>query len=232
MSAPSWGWVTPFLSSDSPLLPTAWVMQWALGLSWSVVLAWLGASVVGYWSQRKPLQWGVALGLAFWSWIPGPYAPMHWLGLAFQTPSLVTVLLCAVNLRAQLFSARTLKRSAAPTHRASLVLAALGVLAGWTLLLDTFAWLPVQLYQWGFSPAASALVLLVVLVPWVIGRAERNAGIMMWVAPLAILLFVVLRLPTGNLWDAVLDPWLWIALHVVAVRCYSVRGRNFAFGVP
>lgn len=223
MNAAGWGWVTPLLSSDSPLLPTAWVMQWALHLSWSVVLAWLGASVVGYWSQRKPLLWGTALGLACWSWIPGPYAPVHWLGLAFQAPSLVTVLLCAVNLHARLFSARTLKRSAEPTPRASLALAALGVLAGWALLLDTFAWLPVQLYQWGFSPAASALMLLVVLVPWVIGRAERRAGTMIWVAPLAIVLFVVLRLPTGNLWDAVLDPWLWIALHVVAVRYYSVR---------
>lgn len=224
MSATGWGWVTPLLSSDSPLLPTAWVMQWALRLSWSLVLAWLGARVVGYWSQRKPLQWGLALGLACWSWIPGPYAPVHWLGLAFQAPSLVTVLLCVVNLRERLFSARISNRSSEPTPRVPLALAALGVLAGWALLLDTFAWLPVELYQWGFSPAASALVLLVVLVPWVIGRGERSAGITVWVAPLAILLFVVLRLPTGNLWDAVLDPWLWIALHVVAVRHCSVRG--------
>ena len=229
MNAPRWEWVSPMLASASPLFPTMWVMQWALGLSWSVVLAWLGASVVGQWSQRKPLQGGVALGLAFWSWIPGPYAPVHWLGLAFQTPSLVTVLLCAVLLRARFSSARTSKLYPEPTHRASLTLVSLGVLAGWALLLDTFAWLPVQLYQWGFSPAAPALVLLVVLVPWVIGRGEKKAGITVWVAPLAILLFVVLRLPTGNLWDAVLDPWLWIALHVVAVRCYSVRGRNFAF---
>ncbi len=224
MSALGWGWVTPLLSSDSPLLPTAWVMQWALRLSWSVVLAWLGASVAGQWSQRKPLQWGVALGLACWSWIPGPYAPVHWLGLAFQAPSLVTVVLCAALLRAQLFSAWTSKSATEPPQRAALALVLLGVFAGWALLLDTFAWLPVQLYQWGFSPAASALVLLVVLVPWVIGRDERNAGITVWVAPLAILLFVLMRLPTGNLWDAVLDPWLWIALHVVAVRYYSVRG--------
>jgi hypothetical protein len=30
--------------------------------------------------------------------------------------------------------------------------------------------------------------------------------------------FVLLRLPTGNLWDALLDPWLWVALHVLALR--------------
>jgi hypothetical protein len=27
-------------------------------------------------------------------------------------------------------------------------------------------------------------------------------------------LHVVLRLPSGNVWDALLDPWLWIVLHV------------------
>jgi hypothetical protein len=25
-----------------------------------------------------------------------------------------------------------------------------------------------------------------------------------------VVLFVALRLPTGNVWDAVLDPWLWV----------------------
>jgi hypothetical protein len=26
--------------------------------------------------------------------------------------------------------------------------------------------------------------------------------------------YVLLRLPTGNVWDAVLDPFVWLALHV------------------
>jgi len=29
-----------------------------------------------------------------------------------------------------------------------------------------------------------------------------------------LLLQVLLRLPTGNLWDALLDPWLWVVLQV------------------
>jgi hypothetical protein len=33
-----------------------------------------------------------------------------------------------------------------------------------------------------------------------------------------LLLFAATRLPTGNLWDAVLDPWLWLALQGVLVR--------------
>jgi hypothetical protein len=29
-----------------------------------------------------------------------------------------------------------------------------------------------------------------------------------------LLVHVVLRLPTGNVWDALLDPWLWAALQL------------------
>jgi hypothetical protein len=32
------------------------------------------------------------------------------------------------------------------------------------------------------------------------------------------LVFVSLRLPTGNLWDALLDPWLWLLLHAILLR--------------
>jgi hypothetical protein len=27
-----------------------------------------------------------------------------------------------------------------------------------------------------------------------------------------------LRLPTGNVWDAVLDPWLWVLAQYLALR--------------
>jgi hypothetical protein len=45
--------------------------------------------------------------------------------------------------------------------------------------------------------------------------------------PLALLLLVALRLPTGNVWDAVLDPCVWLVLQVMLVRrwlrCYKKR---------
>jgi hypothetical protein len=34
---------------------------------------------------------------------------------------------------------------------------------------------------------------------------------------------VVLRLPTGNLWDALLDPWLAVGLTVYLWRQRSIR---------
>jgi hypothetical protein len=39
---------------------------------------------------------------------------------------------------------------------------------------------------------------------------------------MAVMAFVVLRLPTGNAWDALLDPWLWVALHVMAFRAWRL----------
>jgi hypothetical protein len=96
---------------------------------------------------------------------------------------------------------------------------------GWVLLLDTFAVLPLQLYAWGFSPAAPVLVMVMVLLPWVFARGAQPFFSAQLLLPCAVLLFVLLRLPTGNVWDAVLDPGLWIALHGVALRMALRRWR-------
>jgi hypothetical protein len=32
--------------------------------------------------------------------------------------------------------------------------------------------------------------------------------------------YALLRLPTGNVWDAVLDPFVWLALHVQLWRTW------------
>ena len=74
-----------------------------------------------------------------------------------------------------------------------------------------------RLYAWGFSPLAVAVLALLALLPWWAG-GPHNHRLPAWVAPCAVLLFVTLRLPTGNVWDAVLDPWLWVALQVYLVR--------------
>lgn len=223
MSAQVWDWLAPLLATDSPVLPEAGLVRLNLCLGWSVVLAWLGVRVAAYWTPRPAVLAGVALLLALWAWLPGPLAPTYWLGLAFQAPSWVTVLLCA-----GLLYGRCVKPSARPAGaqslpRDALVSAVLGVVAGWALLLDAFALLPVQLYAWGFSPLASALVWLVVLLPWAVDRNARTLGFRAWVGPWAVLLFVAVRLPSGNVWDAVLDPWLWLVLHGYLLRAIRQR---------
>lgn len=218
MNAFAGGWLAQLLATDAPVLPSSLALQVWLQLGWSVVLAWLGLVAVA----RRP--WVVAGLLALWTWLPGPLSPAYWLGLAFQTPSAVTVLLCAGLLWerwAGAPTAATPQHAAVPVaaHGRILALAVLGVLLGWALLLDTFAVLPVQVYAWGFSPAAPGLALLAALLPWVLDRKSAPVrDFRCWLAPAALLVLVVWRLPTGNVWDALLDPWLWLMLHAVVIR--------------
>lgn len=221
MNMDSVNWLAPLVSVDSPVLPSPWVMQWWLYLGWSVVLVW-GFSALGKALPQSLCRVGAGL-LALWCWVPGPYSPAYWLGLAFQAPSISSVLLCCWLLRESLVFSRVAPSASVPTDRRVLVLATLGILVGWALLLDTFAVLPVSLYVWGFSPIAPALVLLVALVPWVLGYRHRSLGPKAWVAPIAVLLFVALRLPTGNTWAAMLDPGLWLVLHGCVFRAVFRR---------
>jgi hypothetical protein len=222
MSAEVSGWLAQALATDSPVLPTAGAMQVWLHLGWSVVLAWLGTSLmVKLLAGRVRAvqgQWVIALALAAWAWVPGSAGAAYWLGLAFQAPSLGSVALCALLLGRRLpLTGGTQTPLVGPgvpqaADRMAVVLAALGGLVGWLLLLDSFAVLPLQLYAWGFSPAALGLVVLAALLPWVVvgHLAWSGQRLMGGVVPFSALVFVVWRLPTGNVWDALLDPWLWL----------------------
>lgn len=211
-------WLAQAGRTDTPLLPDLALAQLWLHLGWGLVLAWLAGTVTGWWTTRRSPPFVLALLLFACAWLPDPYSPAYWLGLAFQLPSAATVLLCALLLwrRARKVPVWWKDRRSAPA-RELVWLVAVAVLMGWLLLLDSFAQLPVQLYAWGFSPLAVAAVALAALLPWWAG-GPHNHRLPAWVAPCAVLLFVALRLPTGNVWDAVLDPWLWAALQVYLVR--------------
>ncbi len=235
MSAPLSDWLAQLLATNAPALPSTLAMQIWLHLGWSVVLACVGASLVGRWAPGRAnrldgRQWAVALVLALWTWMPGPYAPAYWLGLAFQAPSIATVLLCDALLRGRFFPSRSGHAITGEPNRVALALAWAGVLAGWALLLDSFALLPVQLYAWGFSPAALGLVLIAALLPWVADpRPNTSGSSRLWVLPVALLVFAMWRLPSGNVWDAVLDPCLWLVLHGVALRAaWAQRAKQLA----
>jgi hypothetical protein len=63
------------------------------------------------------------------------------------------------------------------------------------------------------------VLLLVALLPWlVLGTSGMAFMVSVAIASAVAALFMVLHLPSGNAWDAVLDPWLWLALHVWAWR--------------
>lgn len=226
-------------------LPALVLQQLWLRLGWGLVLAALVRWLVGRILVRnrsldaqdssagrfqRSVPWGAAAAVLLWSCWPGPLSLSYWLGLAFQAPSGLTVLLaCAALWRAWRLSSGPIaateqSASTAPGGIGQRVVAwgwwALALL-GWVLLLDTFAWWPLSLYAWGFGPQALGWVVLASMLPLVVAGWRLPSAA--YALPLVLLCFVALRLPTGNVWDAVLDPWLWVWAQCVALRqlvCY------------
>lgn len=217
------GWWGLLLSADAPALPATWLMRPGLTLGWALLLALLGAGLACRLSLAT--RRGLAAVLALWTLVPGPLTPDYWLGLAFHAPSLTSMLLCAWCLQRLLFPAAVAHARPLFTQDGAQTVSATGawllpaVLLGWALLLDTFAVLPLQIYAWGFSPLLLLVLLGLSLLPWLLrGRASRATAPAHWLLPAALLLFAATRLPTGNLWDALLDPLLWLFLQGLLLR--------------
>jgi hypothetical protein len=211
------------VSTSTPVLPGALLLSFALPLMWTVVLAGCVCALGAGLSHRWRL--GLTVLVAAWALIPGSLSIPYWLGLAFQMPSLMTGLICAGWLVAGLTQWRPFKAPRQGLDRVGLV----GIALGWLLMLDTLALMPWSIYSLGFGMAALALLSAVGVLFWVL--TGGNAHWVHWTHGLALTaaalaLFVVTRLPTGNLWDALLDPWLWVVLQVVGLR--SLWGQRKA----
>ena len=199
-----------FLSLVEPaLLPNASVLWLALHLGWAIVLGCAVRLLSGRFAPRY--QSALALLVLLWTLVPGELSPAFWLGLAFQSPSVMTVLLCMGWLQQQFRRASVdAALNAAKDARSLQLLMAAGIVLGWVLLLDTLAGFSVSVYAWGFSVAAVAVALALAALFW-LQQGSRAS-----VLPLCVLaLFVLMRLPSGNLWDALLDPLLWLALQAI-----------------
>jgi hypothetical protein len=171
--------------------------------AWAVVLAAWG---VGLLAWQKPLNRRLALGwvaLAFTACaLPGPAAPSYWLSLAFQMPSPLFLACAALAVRAQ--TQGRVGHRVMPTG-----LAVSLALAGVFLYADTAGWLYFGLYVRGFAGAAAFAGVLTgaaALLALSFG-ANRAASLAVL---LSLTLYALCRLPTGNVWDAVLDPMLWL----------------------
>jgi hypothetical protein len=195
------------------VLPQAVFLPLWVKLSWALVAS---AVVLRLTYACKPTLWPAAV-VAVVMLLPRTDVLSGYLALAFQTPSLVLVA-WALWCWADVLQLR------GPVVTTPLPVALLGVLLGWALVLDTLNYWPTffnpQLYALGFDAAGlwgvlatAAAVLLWTEVPrrWVLSA----------VAVLAV--YVLLRLPTGNVWDAVLDPFVWLALHVQLWRTWRAR---------
>jgi hypothetical protein len=256
------------LTPGNALLPGATVTWLSLHLGWAIVLG----AVTLQLASRLPTRgrWTLAGLVLLWTLLPGAASPAFWLGLAFQSPSLMSVVLClrwclqrcgqvppemTLNtrtcsvmpdpIRHPVLASTGLRIGPAPDSdpgsamtnankryignfllpKACKCVMALGVVLGWVLLLDTLAWFPVSIYAWGFGSAAVALALLAAALLWLLSGSRATVSLLAVLA-----LFVLTRAPSGNLWDALLDPLLWLALQIGwlfnLVRRHSMARRS------
>ena len=174
-------------------------LAWGAVLAALIVCAALGARRFG--SLRLAGAIGLTMGVM---WLPGQASPAHWLGLAFQSPSALLTALCVAALVRR-------ARHAAPNPAPLLppwlacCLGAVGAL----LYADATGWVLLGVYPAGFgSPAAPAAASAIGLIATglVLAGRQRETGAALLAAAA---LFAFARLPSGNLFDAMLDPFLW-----------------------
>ena len=220
-----------------PVLPSLVWSQWLARISWALVVVWMGVGLSG--RLRLTLRRALGFTLLVWMLLPSPWSPDYWLGLTFRIPSLTTDLLVALALVRALgpstFRLEPQRLLQQPLWRIG---AAAGVILGYLLLLDTLALLPWQMYRAGFGTAAFAVLGLIALLPclawcWQPHRASSSYSIAQRInasqpAILAVVLalYCVTRLPSGNVWDALLDPCLWLVLQVQLIRHYVASLRS------
>lgn len=188
-------------------------------VAWALVLAALLGTLIERLraapSVRRAVLATMLLALALWSAAPGAAAPAYWLGLAFQLPSAWLSCLCAQRLLALWRGRAALPM---PPLSAPVPLAAAIVAIGAALYLDAMGVLALGWYYLGFGPlgAPLAALALAALCVWGVLRGLYRAHALALLAALCI--FAVLRLPSGNLWDALLDPFLvaWAVASLLA----------------
>ena len=211
-------WFNP--AWHAPVLPSAALLPLWVALSWGLV----GATVLWIWADRhRPAWWWRALAamLLLSLCLPATRAWTAWLALALQSPSLLGLgwlLLWAWDV---------MRRPGARAPQVPVAWAFAGVVLGWGLWLDTLnlwpAALDVPLFAWGFSAMTFWAVLAA--VAWMGVRASRAGESSRLAALLLAVLavFALTRWPSGNLWDACLDPWVWLGCHGVCVRAWLAR---------
>ena len=199
-------------------LPALTLQHIWLHLAWATVL---GALFLGVWGDRwkahDRVKWGLLAALIVAVVAPWQGSPVAVLGLAFQSPSVLFAVLCAssmVRAIAQNWPRREVLAdsigSARHDHALPFALALAIAFAGVLLYADTLSPMALNIYALGAEPTAGAVLATgVAFAAWWLAWREARSGAGGAVL-LALLVFSVTHLPTGNFWDALLDPWLWL----------------------
>jgi hypothetical protein len=190
------------------VLPAAETLPIWVALSWGLVISACTLNAVKNTAHQRSISLVTFVVVIFPALKVSGY-----LALAFQTPSLLFVMWAFLQWKEVIFKQNHISESL------PLILPVLGMLLGWGLVFDTLNFWPsfinFNLYAWGFEASALWLVLFVtVLFLFVLEISPQR--ILFFLLTLA--LFTIVRLPTGNIWDAVLDPFIWIICHAVFLR--------------
>ncbi len=210
----------PLLSGAST--PDLALQTTAMHVGWALVAGALMAYVLRAFTAS--LRIGGATLVILACLMPGEWSPSWWLGLAFQTPSLtlqgigLLYLLRMWRLKG-VPPAETVSSAAYARWPNGLLLLASAI--GWVFALDTFAAFGLHLYAIGFTPYAvlAGLLLACLLRLW--SMRSGDAPDMQRYRDLALIVLCAMavhlltRLPTGNAWDALMDPWLWLTAQAV-----------------
>jgi hypothetical protein len=199
-------------------------VAWALVLG-ALLLALAARLVPG--SARRHWR-AVAAGTVVLALLPAEWSPAWWLTLAFQYPSGLLAGCALVSFEAH-------RQGKAPRFLLPLAVALPLTLIGAILYLDTFGVLALGLYYGGFGPGAPLLgCAAIAACAFAIWRGHAVQPALALVT--GLLLYALLRLPTGNLWDALLDPLLWawaLASAIVAgVRQAAAAGARVPGAEP
>ncbi|MGE0315163.1 MAG: hypothetical protein AB7P21_26405 [Lautropia sp.] len=200
-------------------------MQWAmLCAGWGIVLACVVVDLCWRAGARSVTVLGAVGALAFaCTWLPGAASPAHWLGLAFQWPSNLLVLLAGARLLQRLGPAREpvargvgdpgTGASGEPLlpFYAALLLAAAGII----LYLGTFGVGPF-VYRSGYTDGAVLAFASLAVIGWRWGGLALPRTSLLFA--LALGLHLATRLPTGNAWDALIDPFVVVLALVACAR--------------
>ncbi|TWI63602.1 hypothetical protein IP91_03573 [Pseudoduganella lurida] len=197
------------------------VLQTVYGrVAWALVLAALACMLAPRLAQR--FRAAVVVSAVVLMVLPGAASPAYWLTLAFAFPSGLLVGCSLVTLYANWRGSR-----AALQLRPAFALPLF--VAGTLLYLDTFGVLALGLYHAGFGGTGMPLLALLAMVACAAAIVRGRSGTAPLAALAGLLLYALVRLPTGNLWDAVLDPLLW-AWAVVSLVMAAVRAARRADG--
>jgi len=204
-------------------LPPLFLQAIYAHFAWGCVLAGLMVMLMGCWRTLAGWQVSTVALLSFGVCGPfGPWSASYWLGLCFQWPSALLMLCSALVVWRR---GRGLAHLPLMPTRLAWVLATTGAV----LYVDSVGWLPLGLYARGFGAGAVLLCLLGSVLAFSAVLFRRRRDVAMAVL-MSLTLFAVLRLPTGNAWDAVLDPllWFWAVGSLVRRNLLAFRARRAA----